>query len=146
MAGPLIICIGNVARGDDGVAHRVAELLEASKGLSSERVLRAVDLDIVMAEQVARADVVVIVDAVRREDPAVSTEPLRPGPSRPTGHGIDPPGLLTLARELYGAEPTSWLVAVAAPNMAHGDGLSETAEAASIEAASVVMSLIGDAG
>jgi Ni,Fe-hydrogenase maturation factor len=95
-----------------------------------------------MAESVACSDIVVIVDAIRRESPAVSMERLSAGPSRPTGHAIDAPGLLSLAKQLYGAEPITWRVAVAAPEMPHREQLSETAETASLEAASVVLRLL----
>lgn len=146
MVSALVICIGNVARRDDGVAHRVAELVEQHH-LPDVRILTAVGLDVAMAEDVAGARRVFLVDADRRQDPAVRVTPLKPGkPTAPTGHSIDAPSLLLLAGTLYDATPPAWLVSVAAPDMSHGEGLSETAEAASTEAASVLISLIGERG
>ncbi len=138
MDTPLVICIGNVARGDDGVAHAVGALL----GSAQARVVLATDLDVAMAEDVAEASVLVIVDAQRRIAPAVEVEPLAPGPAgAPTGHAIDAPSLLALAQALYGHAPRALLVSVAAPEMGHGEGLSDTARAASEEAAREVLRL-----
>ncbi len=141
----LIICIGNMARGDDGVAHRVARLLIDLPLPAGARVITTTDLDVAMAEDVARADLLLVVDALRRSSPPVTVEPLSPGPAvRPTGHTIDAPSLLALAEALYGRAPAATLVAVAAPEMGHAETLSETAEAASIEAASVIASLLDE--
>jgi len=142
----LVICIGNVARGDDGVAHTVAltvrERVRTSEG-SHVEIVTATGLDIAMAADVATAERLVLVDAERRDAPPVTTAPILPGPpGGPTGHAIDAPALLSLAAALYGAAPPATLVSVAAPEMGHAEGLSATAEAASIEAASVVLSLL----
>lgn len=139
----LIICIGNVARGDDGVAHHVARRLSELTLPAEVRVVTATDLDVAMAEEVASAGLVLIVDAVRRAFPPVTVEALSPGPAvRPTGHTIDAPSLLALAEALYGRAPAATLVAVAAPEMGHTEALSATAEAASLEAASVIAALL----
>lgn len=134
----LIICIGNVARGDDGVAHRVAALLRNALPATA-RIVTAPDLDVAMAADLAVASRLVLVDAERREEPAVSHRALEPGPSpRATGHGIDPQGLLGLTKALYGAVPVTTLWSVAGPEMGHGEALSPTAEAAAQEAAAVI--------
>lgn len=142
----LIIAIGNVARGDDGVAHAVAELLADDDRLpASARIVTATGLDVAMAADVAAVARVVLVDAERRATPAVRTESLSPGPpSGPTGHAIDSPALLALAEALYGSAPPATLVSVAAPEMGHDEGLSATAETASREAASVVIALLAE--
>lgn len=140
----LVICIGNVARGDDGVAHSVAELL-GSQPPAGTILTVAVDLDVAMARDVAETGLLLIVDAERRSEPAVRVEPIPRGVSgRATGHGMDAPTLLALASSLYGSEPDEALVvSVAAPEMGHDEGLSPIAEAASREAASIVARLIG---
>lgn len=143
MSNALVICIGNVARGDDGVAHEVCRLLQGRVRTDGVDVLAAPDLDIAMAGQVAEASLLVVVDAERRTDPPVRTEKLEgAAPGSPTGHGIDAPGLLALARVLYGREPEAMLVSVAAPLMEHSTALSDTARASATEAAAVVETLI----
>ena len=49
MADALVIGIGNVARGDDGVAHRVIDILKASGTPSAVRLVTSPDLDVAMA-------------------------------------------------------------------------------------------------
>lgn len=146
MGTPLVICIGNVARGDDGVAHRVAELLagEDDRGI---RIITAPDLDVSMAQDVAEASLLILVDAERRSAPAVRTAALVPGsPTKPTGHGIDAAGLLAVTEALYDAAPPAELVSVSAPEMGHSDRLSSHAEAAAREAAASVLNLIEHRG
>lgn len=141
MSETLVICVGNKARGDDGVARRVAARL--SGALAGDVDLRSVpQLDIVLAEDVARASLVVFVDAECREAPPVHTDALHPDATTSNAHALQPSGLLALAATLYGAEPQTWLVSVAAPQMGHEEGLSATAEAASVEAASEVLRLV----
>ncbi|PKQ15353.1 MAG: hypothetical protein CVT67_10000 [Actinobacteria bacterium HGW-Actinobacteria-7] len=143
MANALIICIGNVARGDDGVAHAVGSRLSATT-MDGVVVLSAVDLDVAMAFDVAHADLFVVVDAQRRTEPPVVIEPIPIGSSgRATGHGMDAPTLLALASSLYDRAPSrALIVSVAAPVMGHGVGLSPVAEAACEEATSVVIDVI----
>jgi len=146
MDDTLVIAIGNVARGDDGVAHRVAELLTSGPEPlpTGVRVLTAVGLDVAMADDVADSARLLVVDAERRQAPAVEVRPLVAGVSAHSGHSIDAPGLLALTHALYGVSPSAWLVSVAAPEMGHAEELSATAEAASLEAASVIRGLFGE--
>jgi hydrogenase maturation protease len=145
MTANLIIAIGNVARGDDGAAHHVASLL-AEQGLpAATRMLTAVGLDVAMAADVADTDRLIIVDAVRRDAPAVTVEPLVAGTAAHSGHSIDGPGLLAVTEALYGAAPEAIVVAVASPEMGHGEELSATARAASEEAARVVIDMVREA-
>jgi len=145
MADTLIICIGNDARGDDGAAHEVARLLAApdAPGLpGGTRLVTATGLDFAMAQDVAASRTLVVVDAERRDAPAVEVRILSAGTTGHSGHAIDPPGLLALAQALYGAAPEAVLVSVAAPDMSHSQTLSETAQAASHEAAATVRSVV----
>jgi hydrogenase maturation protease len=141
MRHALVICIGNKARGDDGAGRKVAELLDG-RDLGETAIVSTPQLDVVMAEQVAHASHVIFVDAQRRTAPSVLVDTLEPDTAHTNAHAIDPAGLLALARTLYDADPGATLVTLAGPEMGHGEGLSETAEAASEEAASVVASLI----
>ena len=139
MSENLIICIGNIARGDDGVAHAVAALLR-SAGIE---VIEDTALDITHAAEAAESTAVVVVDAARRTAPAVTVEEVAPTDVDPsTVHGMASGALLGIVRSLYNADPPVWLVSVAAPEMERGEGLSETAEAASKEATSVIIGLV----
>lgn len=140
----LVICIGNKARGDDGVGRLVGELLESELPAGTVLINEPL-LDIVMAEEIAQARFVAFVDAQRRHTPAVAVDDVVAGTAGTHPHGIDPAGLLALAHTLYGASPPTVLVSVAGPEMDHGEGLSETARAASKEAARVTLDLVSKA-
>ena len=144
MEDTLIIAIGNVARGDDGVAHAVAAQLEGGpESLPyGVRIMTAVGLEVAMADGVAGCRNLLIVDAERREAPAVEVRPLVAGVSAHSGHSIDAPSLLAVTYALYGVAPRARLVSVAAPEMGHGEGLSAIAKAASLEAAFVIVELL----
>lgn len=144
MRHTLVICIGNKARGDDGAGRRVAELLSESARPDLD-VLSTPQLDVVMAEQVHHAAHVIFADAQRRETPRVAVEPVAPDTANANAHAVDPAGLLALAATLYGSAPEALMVSVAGPHMGHGEGLSETAEAASREAASTIVDLLENA-
>lgn len=146
MGTTLVICIGNLARGDDGVGHEVARLMRESEPVPDVVVLSATDLDVAMAEDVAAVDALVIVDAVRRGEPPVDVRALHAGPApRPTGHGIDPASLLAMSVALWGRCPRAFAVTVAAPEMGHGERLSATATSAALEAVSVIRRIVGQA-
>ncbi len=141
MTENLVICIGNVSRGDDGAAHLVAALLEARLP-ASVRLLTAPQLDIDMADEAAEADSVVLVDAERRHGPPVEVRSVEAAPHGEYGHALEPGHLLDIAWALYSARPRMTLVTLAAPEMEHGEGLSPTAEEAAREAAEVVLRLL----
>ncbi|MDP2182798.1 MAG: hydrogenase maturation protease [Actinomycetota bacterium] len=137
-----MLCIGNKARGDDGVARRVAELLEGCFGAEVTLVSQP-QLDVVLAEDVAAADEVIFIDAERRAAPLVAVTDVVPDASGSNAHALDPSGLLALSQALYACAAAARLVSVAAPEMGHAEGLSAIAEAASHEAASEVLRMIG---
>jgi len=141
MEETLIICVGNKARGDDGAARYVAELLE-DRLPSGVRLVSTPQMDIVMAEDVALAGRVIFVDAIRRSSPAVHVQPQAAGLAGTHAHAVDPAGLVALAETLYDSHTPALLVSVAAPEMGHDEGLSDTAKAASEEAAFVVLGLL----
>jgi len=141
----LIICIGNIARGDDAVGWRVAAALEGRLP-ADVRLLRVHQLDVVLAEDVAHAASVVFVDAERRDLPAVARQPVYEGTTSVGAHGLDPAGLLGLARGLFGQAPPAELVTVAAPEMAHDEALSPIAVASVQQAAEEILDGLRDSG
>jgi hydrogenase maturation protease len=142
MAHALVICIGNVARGDDGVAHRVAALLDGRLPAGTQLVT-APQLDIAMADGLTDDMRVVIVDAERRATPAVDVRAVEAAPHGEYGHALSPGHLLDIAFSLYAARPKMSLVTLAAPFMEHDMGLSAVAEAAAEEGAETVLRLLG---
>lgn len=145
MRHTLVICIGNKARGDDGAGRRVAELLEEADRADLD-IISTPQLDVVMAERVYESSRVIFADAERREAPGVRIDELLPDTANTNAHAVDPPGLLALASTLYGNAPGALMVSIAGPHMEHAEGLSETAEAASREAASRIIALLEAAG
>lgn len=138
--GLLVICIGNTARGDDGVARVVASGLRASG--AAIHVVEGTALDIAMAEDIANASSVIIVDAEEREGPLVEERALDATPSGlGWSHGISPSALLALAQSLYGASPKASLLTLAAPAMEHVVGLSETARMAAKEVVASILAI-----
>ena len=143
MLHPTVICIGNVARGDDGVAHRVAALLRDRLPEDATLVV-APQLDVAMADDLGEVSIAVIVDAERRAEPAVEVRRVEAAPAGEYGHAFEPGHLLDIAWSLYSARPRIWLVTRAAPDMDHAEGLSSTAEAAANAGAERVLELIGE--
>lgn len=137
----LVICIGNVARGDDGVAHRVAHLLQ-ERVPEDVRLLVAPQLDVDMADEAADARRVIVVDAERRSEPPVTVRPVEAAPHGEYGHALEAGHLLDIAWALYSARPQMTLVTVAAPEMEHSETLSPAAERAAEEAVTVVLQLL----
>lgn len=137
-----VICIGNTVRGDDGVAHRVAALVEGRLPESTVLMV-APQLDVAMADDLVSNGVVVIVDAERRAEPPVEVRRVDAAPAGEYGHALEPGHLLDIAWSLYSSRPRMWLVTLAAPDMDHDIGLSPTAEAAAEEGAAMVLALVG---
>ena len=139
----LIIAIGNVARGDDGVGHQVATRLRARTLPADVSFLAAAGLDVRMAADVARCARLMVIDAERRAEPPVEVHPIVTGSAANSGQSIDAPGLLSVAYALYGVTPEATLVSIAAPEMGHGEGLSPVAERAADEAVEAVLAMLG---
>jgi len=131
--GVLVIGYGNSLRGDDGIGWHVAARLADDVRMRDAVVLRRHQLTPELALDVSAASLVVLVDAsevgeagsiaVRRLDP-----PSGAGPA--WTHHLEPASLLALARNLYGAAPTAFVVSVGAATLEVGDGLSPALERA----------------
>jgi hydrogenase maturation protease len=126
--GVLVVGYGNALRGDDGVGWHAADRLAGDPRLAGAEVLARHQLTPELAEDVARASLVVLVDAhagggVPGE---VSVRRLRPRREGAPGwsHHLDPEALAGLAGALYGAVPPMVLVSVGAASFADGDRLS----------------------
>jgi hydrogenase maturation protease len=143
-ATTLLIAVGNVLRGDDGVAARVLDQVGAGAGAQA---MTAHGLTPELAEAVATASAVVILDA----DLTAATVTLEPlaeatanrNASRVLSHSLTPTALIALARQLYGFSGAAWLCRLPARQLAYGTALSAVAEAAACEGARQLRALLG---
>ncbi len=137
----LVLGYGNELRGDDGAGPCVAEML-AARQLRGVRVVTAHQLTPDFAELIARAGLVIFVDArVGGERTQVSA--VR---ASTTGdlqaHSSDPSALLALAETLYSQCPPAWCVSIPADSFEFGFGLSARTKAAALDALAAIVSLI----
>jgi hydrogenase maturation protease len=141
-AGVLVVGYGSTLRSDDGVGWHVAARLAADPRLAGAEVLARHQLTPELAADVARATLVVLVDATVGGEPGtVSVQRVRPRRPVPAGwsHHLDPESLAGLAEALYGPTPPVLLVGVAAVSLAPGDRLSAPLERALPAVAEVVV-------
>ena len=133
----LCLAIGNSLRGDDGVAHRVAGQLGQLEDVVVSSVFQ---LTPELAPEVARAEIVVFVDA---DVNVVETtlEPVVAGPAYggPIGHSMSPREIVRLAERLYGFCGRAFLCRIPVESF-EGELLSATAEAG----ASAAVALLSD--
>lgn len=142
----LLLGIGNTLRGDDGVGSRVLELLAAkAKKAANEanaaegngvRLVVAQGLLPELAMEIARAPRVVFVDADVRVR-HVTLERLAQEDARTAGHAWSPESLVVLARGL-GFSGDAWVCRIPVLACGHGEGLTEEAERAAEEAATML--------
>jgi len=128
----LIVAIGNPLRGDDGVAHRVLELLPPHPGVLTRSVLQ---LTPEMADSFAGFDVVVLIDA-DVESGQLRIEPVGNDDARATlTHRTSPAAVVAFARRLFAFAGSAFLCHIPAEDFSPGAGLSAKSEAAAVEAA-----------
>jgi len=146
----LLIAVGNTLRRDDGVGHRVLELLGEVRADARAVHQPAPEL----SEEIARYDRVIFIDSdAGGSDVSVmesaggdfrpmgpSLEPLvhRHGHCSPLGHQVAAAEIVGLARTLYGFDGEALLCRVPARDFSTGEGLSPRAEANALEAASLI--------
>ncbi|MBQ0957768.1 hydrogenase maturation protease [Ideonella sp. 4Y11] len=127
MRPPLLIGIGNPARGDDGLGPALVEALQAEPGLEAIAVFQ---LQVEDALLLADRPAVLFVDAARpgHAGDGVLLRPISAQPDRaPISHALRPEALLAVARDVLGqAPPPSALLAVQGEQFGLGEGLGET--------------------
>lgn len=158
----LVIAWGNPLRGDDGVGWQVVEELERRLGRhggsdgekvghdgSGLRTVAVHQLTPELAEEVSRADLVVLVDAARDGPPgSVRCRPIEPAAARRSGPGVfshdfDPGALLACAGALFGRQPPAYVVSIGGLNFGHAAELSDRVASAVPEAVEAVLGLAG---
>lgn len=144
MTGPLVLGVGNPARGDDGVGPAVAEAVKLDPRLAGATVRSVLQLTPELAADVAEASIVVVVDARAGLPPGriewAAVEP-RPGPPV-FSHHVPPAALVALAEAVYGQAPPVFLVGVGAAGFDAGAPLSGAVAAAVAGAVEVVTELV----
>ena len=127
-SGLLVIGYGNTLRRDDGVGPRVVEALEALK-LPGVRTLACPLLTPELAEEVARAGVVIFVDAAVDAPREVQMRKLAPAASSQImAHAASPATLLALARDVFGHAPEAWWLTIPVEELGIGEKLSASAQ------------------
>ena len=135
----LCIAIGNSLRGDDGVAHRVAERMEARDEVVACGVFQ---LTPEIAPEMARAETVVFIDAdIDAREAAI--EPVTTAGVRgaPLAHSMTPCEIVCLAERLYGFAGQAYLCRIPVESF-DGEGLSDTAEAGANAALALLRELL----
>jgi hydrogenase maturation protease len=134
VTGLLVVGYGSPIRGDDAVGWRAAELLLADPRLAGATVLARHQLTPELAEDVAGAGTVVLIDACTAPAGSVAvTEVVRTGGAEQASawsHDVAPRDLLEVAARLYGRVPRMLVVSVGAASFEPGTALSEPVEAA----------------
>jgi hydrogenase maturation protease len=148
-AATLVVGYGNALRGDDAVGCRVAELLAGDTRLRGARIESRHQLTPELAEDIAAAGLVVLIDAAEGEASpgAVRVERVvRRGQLRALGgsHACDAPAIVELAERVYGRAAPVVLVYVAGQCFEPGSDLSPPVEAALPVAVETVVAIAGD--
>lgn len=130
MTSPLVICLGNPLRGDDGFGPAVGARLVA-QGVPEERLRIVAGLLPELAADVAAADAVLFVDASADLAPGeVRVSPVTiAGVGARWTHVLSPADLLALAAAVYGRVPPARLLGVGGRAWDVGAPLSAEVEA-----------------
>jgi hydrogenase maturation protease len=123
----LVLGYGNPGRGDDGLAVRLAEILEPEAGGGVD-VEAAFQPGIEHAAAVAEHDWVLFVDAAAEGPAPCDVRRVEPLPKAAfSTHVVDLGSLLAIAAESFGRRPPAWLLAVRGYDFGMGEGLSKGA-------------------
>jgi len=140
----LAIGIGNPLRRDDGVAHRVLELLlQHAPGLETRPVLQ---LTPELAEDISGSGIVVFIDGAAGAG-AVSIEVLGESPPVCTlTHICTPAEIVVLSKVLFGFAGQAFQCRIPADDLSAGIGLSRQADTLAAEAARALETLLRSNG
>ncbi len=137
----LVIGYGNTLRGDDGVGPSVAEAVERLN-LPNVRALVCQQLSPEYADEIARAEMVVFVDAAVDAPREVQLRKLEPSnSSQLMAHAADPRTMLALARDVFGTAPQAWWLTIPAVDLGFAEKFSAETAAASQVALEKIRSL-----
>jgi hydrogenase maturation protease len=124
----LVIGYGNTLRNDDGVGPKTADAI-AALNLLDVRTMACAQLAPELADPVARARLVIFVDAAVDAPREVQLRKLEPaGSSQLMAHAADPRTLLALARDVFGHAPEAWWLTIPVEKLGFGEELSALAQ------------------
>lgn len=130
----LVIAYGNPMRCDDGLAWHAAAALEQKFAGSSIEIVRVHQLTPELAETVSHSEGVIFVDAAHGGNARpgeIHGEAISLAHDAPHfSHGLSPGAVMALARELFGASPRAFSVALTGQCFDHGESLSPAVVAA----------------
>ncbi len=143
--GVLVLGVGNSLRADDGVGQAVVERLGGLLPPDAAQLRAVYQLTPELAADLADVALVVVVDAaagVPAGDVVVSDLDAGASAGEPFSHSVDPAGLASLARVLYGASPRIVLVGIGPASLEPGEGLSPIVAAAVATAAERIAAIV----
>jgi hydrogenase maturation protease len=141
----LVIGYGNPLRGDDGAGWHAAASLTSDPRLAGAVILARHQLAPEVAEDVAYARLVVLVDACGNDAPGtVSVRRVEPGDLHTPAwsHHLDPATLISLAETLYGTSPPMFLITITGAFFGYRDQLSPPVSRALPKIADTINSLL----
>jgi len=146
MARILIIGYGNPLRSDDGLGWRAAT--ELSRKLSGEDsdILSCHQLTPELAAPVSTAEVVFFIDAAQNGEPGdIRCNTVVPETWNPRfSHDLSPGAILTLAQQLYGSFPPSFVVSLCGRCFEHGKTLSHEVQVSIPHLVALVEQMAGE--
>jgi hydrogenase maturation protease len=124
----LVIGYGNPGRRDDGLGPALARAVEALE-IAGVTVDSDYQLQPEAAADVAAHQVVIFADADASGDGPFRFEEVSPRPELGfSSHSVSPAGVLSLARELFGATARGYLLGIRGKDFeGYGEGLGEEA-------------------
>ncbi len=133
----LLVGVGNPLRRDDGIAHRVLEILDLGAG-SAVRKSEVHQLTPELAEEFSRHDAVIVVDADVEPGEAFLEEVAGGGCASALGHQLGAADVAALARALYGWTGACMVCHVPGADFGEGGGFSDEAEGNAWRAAHLI--------
>lgn len=124
-----IIGIGNILRGDDGVGKYVADQIE-NNHLPGITVITTLQLDMGLAEDLSKFDIVLFIDASLNES-TFSFLPLMPDnhPPQSFSHQVNASVIVSLTHKLFLPNTQFYMCAIGANNFEMGNGISAATKA-----------------
>jgi hydrogenase maturation protease len=129
-APAVLLACGNPLRQDDGVGWRIAEAMERTAErafpVSRLRIIAVQQWTPELAEDLAGAELAIFVDASATDEAgAIRVRPVEACAEPAESHGLEPAGLLALARQVRGHAPArAFLLTVGAESFHYGEEIS----------------------
>lgn len=137
----LLIAVGNPLRRDDGIAHRVLEMLDPDRTRGA-RTSSVHQLMPELAEEFSHYDTVIIIDADVEPGEAFLEEVAEPARAAALGHELGAAEVAALARTLYDWKGACVLCHVPGADFTEGGGFSDEAEGNAWRAARLIEEML----